>query len=105
MNDDTNLYNFPIGNVYDDLRICWGNTRLPSISSVVQLSGIPNIFYSAPFNGDLMGNNSFRGYGHNGMHIVQFLDMLTEHTYFPMDRLIQWGTLRNFKQRLIDYAN
>lgn len=49
------LYHYPLPNVYDDNRICWGNNAaaIKGLKSLAALGGLVRRFFSAPFNQDL----------------------------------------------------
>lgn len=49
---------FPFGNTYKSGKICWGNNKIPAISNPMSLISVMNIFYDAPFNGDLYDSNT-----------------------------------------------
>lgn len=53
LKDTDPLFCFPFGNVYEDGRICWGSNRIPPANTPLAVTGIINLFYDAPFNGDL----------------------------------------------------
>ena len=50
---NTELYNYPFGNVHENGNICWGSNQLPNINMPLELNIIPRLFLSAPTNSDL----------------------------------------------------
>lgn len=55
--DSTILYQYPFTHVHDNGRVCWGSNRLPEITSLHQLSGLPFLFINSSNKiGELMGN-------------------------------------------------
>jgi len=53
--EKTQLCAFPYGNVYDEHTICWGELEFENLY-IHQLTGMPDIFLSSPFNDDLSGH-------------------------------------------------
>lgn len=80
VNNDTRLARFPFGNVWEDGRVCWGNTSIPSINNINQAITVPNLFFQAPFNGDL-SENAFRGYSSSN-DLTNLLRSLRNEDYF-----------------------
>lgn len=83
------LYNFPYGNIYDgDGRICWGEAKIPpNIHSPMLLYGLINLFFEAPFNGDLYAG--FRSV--NIKDVNNFWDLIKymkEQKIFPSKSLV-----------------
>lgn len=94
---NTEVFRFPLGNVYQDSRICWGNAQIASIRNIAEASEIPSIFFEAPFNGDLSSDaNSFSG------HLDAFLSDLHGKEHFPFGTLVecQVKTLNDMINRL-----
>lgn len=91
-----NVYRMPYGNVYDDYRICWGGQRLPNITNPYQLSGIPELFFEAAFNGDLSGDayQNFEG------SWIDLMDSLNGQETFNDRYLVRNGDYESFKRYL-----
>lgn len=51
------VYAAPFPNVYPDGRICWGKNPFPKINQE-KAQDVWNLFFSAPFNGDLASDKS-----------------------------------------------
>ena len=49
------LFTYPLPNIYEDNRICWGNnaSATKGLKSLAALGGLVRRFFSAPFNQDL----------------------------------------------------
>lgn len=91
----TEVYRFPFGNVFNDFRICWGRTTLPTIRSPRFLAGLPNLFYAAPFNGDL-SENIFRDYHYERYNLEHFFNELNGREFFPYNKMLPAGTFGDF---------
>jgi len=99
LENTTEVYKFPFGNVFDDFRICWGRTTLPTIRSPRFLAGLPNLFYAAPFNGDL-SENVFQGYHYDTNNLEHFFEELNGREMFPHQKLIPVGTFEDFLRQV-----
>lgn len=51
--EDSIVYHYPFGNVYNDGKICWGNIALPSISNPLELPKAVSAFFASETNNDL----------------------------------------------------
>ena len=51
--EDSIVYHYPLGNVYDDGKICWGNIALPGISNPLELPKAVSAFFASETNNDL----------------------------------------------------
>lgn len=51
--EDSIVYHYPFGNVYNDGKICWGNIALPSISNPLELPKAISGFFASETNNDL----------------------------------------------------
>lgn len=94
---NTEVFRFPLGNVYQDARICWGNAQIAAIRNIAEASEIPSIFFEAPFNGDLSSDaNSFSN------DLKTFLVDLNGKEHFPFGTLVTCGmnTLNDMINRL-----
>lgn len=92
--DTTYVYRFPFCNV--DGYICWGDQQLPDWRSLLGLQSIPDIFFSAPFNGDLDGEKytPFESqFGGNISLTKSLLNELDGKEEFPLKILIGKQTL------------
>ena len=47
------VYHYPFGNVYNDGKICWGNIALPGISNPLELPKAISGFFASETNNDL----------------------------------------------------
>lgn len=79
---DTEIFRFPLGNVYRDARICWGNASIPAIRGIWQASDIPSIFFEAPFNGDLSHDANL-----SGSDINEYFTQLNGQEFYPISHL------------------
>lgn len=50
---ETEIYRFPYSNVYHDGRVCMGANKFPVLDNIKQLETLHNLFFGAPFNGEL----------------------------------------------------
>lgn len=95
---DTPLYHFPLGNVFDDGRICWGNADVSLLRTMFEISQLPHIFFEAPFNGDLYNNANSSGEG-----IVSHFNTIKELNHYPVSHLKaarQMPTVRDLLEQL-----
>lgn len=83
---ETPTFRFPLGNVYDDSRICWGNVSHNPIQQILETSEIPALFFGAPFNGDL-SSGAFR-HNDNTSDLGPFIAHLTTLDIFPPQYLV-----------------
>ena len=51
--EDSIVYHYPFGNVYNDGKICWGNIALPGISNPLELPKAISAFFASETNNDL----------------------------------------------------
>lgn len=65
------IFRYPYGNVFADTRICWGANQLPDIPQPRFLSNIPDLFFNAPYNGDLFEDIRIRNVTYS--HAVDLL--------------------------------
>jgi len=56
-NPDARLYHAPFPNLYNELRICWGDNTPPEVD-FQSASKVWKLFFDAPFNGHLAGGKS-----------------------------------------------
>lgn len=56
--EDSILYHYPFGNVYDDGKICWGKNKLPEIKRMKELETLVSLFFGSPTNNDLYNPSS-----------------------------------------------
>lgn len=50
---DNQLYHYPYGNVHMDGKICWGNIRIPSITTLADVDILVSLFLASATNDDL----------------------------------------------------
>jgi hypothetical protein len=93
MKEGETLSRFPFGNTYKDGKICWGEARLPKISTPVQLSGCVALFFDAPFNGDLIDNYTINK--PKDLASIEGIDSIISYLngkdFFPQDMLYNLG--------------
>lgn len=83
------LCHYPFGNVYDNGKICWGNTLLPNLDSMKDTESLIQAFFDAETNNDLYQNRI--------MEHPEFkeqsglLEALKEMDTFPKEWLIETG--------------
>ena len=80
---------YPFGNVYDNGKICWGNTVFPKMTSIKDTEKLIQAFFDAETNNDLYQNRiadhpEFRE--QSGL-----LEALKEMEVFPQEWLIENG--------------
>jgi len=96
---DDRLYAFPLGNVYDDGPICWGNNYVfPSITDPIILDGVVGRFFSSAFSGHMVERGLFNA----PAGVVNFrtlLDHLSGKEYFPDSILKKSKTLSEAMSR------
>lgn len=81
--NESQLFRFPFGNVYGDARICWGNADIEPIRQLSHAAEIPNIFFEAPFNGDLSGDANSSGLG-----LSEYFQDLNGQEAYPTNHLV-----------------
>lgn len=86
MGMSTELYRFPLGNVFEDNRICWGRTEIPRMTQIAEASQLPFLFFEAPFNGDL-----YRDANSSGQEILDHYNSISEMDYYPLNHLVKRG--------------
>ena len=81
--DDTQLYGFPYGNVFDEHTICWGdyNVTLPNFYNIDTMM---DMFLGTPFNTDLAGHFDS---GSEALSLDEFWSDLDQGTEFPVAML------------------
>lgn len=75
------LYRYPLSNVYEGGRICWGSLKLPKIKNFGDLEKVCELFLQARGNSDLSGyiaNTRYKSMG-------QFLKKLDTLDEYPDD--------------------
>jgi hypothetical protein len=82
---DTQLCGFPYGNVYDEHTICWGELEFETIK-LHQLTGMPDMFLSSPYNDDLSGQ--YQNPDPEGQSLGDFWEDLSGQPRFPNERLV-----------------
>lgn len=95
----TQMYTFPYGNVFDDFRICWGRQVLPEIPNPRYLADLPDLFFAAPFNGDL-SENRFVGFNYENNNLGHFFSDLNGRAMFPHNKLIENCTFEDFLNKV-----
>lgn len=91
LGDDTMLYNFPFGNVYQDGSICWGGNVLPQINGLSEvLKGVIHLFYSAETNADLWNSKRVNIESIKGCNPIlsSVYDVLSSMDTFPLEALV-----------------
>lgn len=93
VNDGTELYMFPYGNVYQTGRICWGgNHDVFDVRSITDVELVIERFFSAVMNNDLYQQNTKRN-----IPLAQLIDENVKKGCFDSDTLMLMGTLGNLR--------
>jgi len=58
--DDSQLYQYPIGNVYSDGNVCWGGIIFPALDTYLSIIEVVNSFLESPTN-EHMAADEFKG--------------------------------------------
>lgn len=85
--DNSPLYNYPFGNVYNDGRICFGNIKV-NVSCLEEAPRVFEDFICGRTNHDLYNDNRS---GKRNMSQGEFVEMLEKLDSFPMDQLVKNG--------------
>lgn len=82
--EQTQLYGFPYGNVFEDHTICWGeyNVTLPNFYNIDTMI---DMFLGTPFNEDLPGHYMA---SNDEQSLIGFWEELQNKPKFPGERLI-----------------
>lgn len=100
LDSSTVLYRFPFGNVGSNGLVCWGTVQMPTVSSLSELSIVPELLLGSKFNGDL-GAGSFMEFEHPDnpnvrifqiAHLMRYLDGKDS---FPYEILVRNGILKD----------
>lgn len=81
---DTQLFDFPYGNVFDDRTICWGDYNV-KLSQFHHLDMVTEMFFDTPFNTDLAG--VYDDGTDECENLVDFWESVKEKETFPLERL------------------
>lgn len=83
---DTVLYHFPFNNVYGNGTVCYGGSGIDKLlyKNVYAIQNIPDMFFSSPFNDDLMPDLEWRRNTQTNDSYYQFL---SENETFPLNIL------------------
>lgn len=85
--DDTALYHYPFGNVYEeDGHICWGNINLSEFDTLKSIDRLVALFNGSESNSDL-----YRGYNSGFKALRSMLEELQKRTAFPAEWLAETG--------------
>lgn len=82
--DNTKIYRFPLSNVYNNTRICWGANKIYSnkIVNSMDIAKIPYMFLTAPYNDDMYASKiPFRKL----MEKIQKEKCFDESTLIPLE--------------------
>lgn len=86
MTFEDELFAFPLGNAYNDGRICWGNVNnTRKIEKPIEITSEINLFFDSVFNGDLLNfnNNAINiQFGFNDL-----INYLKDREVFPSEAL------------------
>jgi hypothetical protein len=82
-NETVALYNYPFTNVYNDFRICWGDTLHSGRTSVQQTAGLLETFLSGINNHDLYNSAN----AHMRADILDVFADLAKKESYPSDTL------------------
>lgn len=90
------LYRYPYGNVYDDGRVCWGSNALPDILEIKRLEMVMTLFIQSPCNSDLY--RSEKCIGKKDVSLRELFEQLRNVQSFPEEYLVpikkQRGNMR-----------
>lgn len=90
--DDSILYHYPFGNVYDDARICWGSNHLKRVASMKDVDQFIPLFFGSQTNNDLFGRGSFSLDAPEYVSSQRaLLETLKDMEKFPVDILAKAG--------------
>lgn len=84
LTDDSVLYHYPFGNVYDDGHICWGNNVLEPVYSYEDVWKFILLFFGSETNDDLFKSGKF----HSQRAMIEYLKNLEN---FPEKYLRKQG--------------
>lgn len=94
--DDSILYRYPYGNVYDDGKVCWGHNSLPDIHAIKRLEMVMTLFIQSPCNSDLYRPEKCIGI--RGVELRELFEKLRNVQSFPEEYLVpikkQRGNMR-----------
>lgn len=99
--DYDQLYWFPLGNVFDSGKICWGSVkhREMKIASPMMLDSVVNRFFSSVFSGHLVhGTQAFNPPNSSIVNLETLANHLEGHASFPTGVLRSAGV--NLKRAL-----
>lgn len=95
--DDSQLYRYPLGNVYPNGDICWGSNQFKDINNIKELENIITLFYCLPTNNDLYSCGGNVAVNDITLNLHGFYTKLQEMSVFPeellMDSNKKLGTL------------
>jgi E2/UBC family protein D len=91
--DNSPIARWPMMNVFDDTRICWGRLVIP-VLSIQTISVLINLFFDSKFNHDLAHVGAARSWrGDPPPTGIELLRRLAREETFPMDLLCPMGNL------------
>lgn len=103
---DSPVHSYPMGNCYDDLRICWG-TVPDRFTLPKDIKKAINAFFTSDFNGDLWEEDEYDLYAHaeefspenvKGMNDIDRLDHMLDKA--PRDK--RFNSLKDMWKRTVD---
>ncbi len=84
--DNSVLYRYPYGNVYEDGRVCWGSNVFPDICEIKRLEMVMTLFIQTPCNSDLY--RSEECIGQNDVPLRELFEQLRNVQIFPEEYLM-----------------
>lgn len=90
--DESVLYRYPYGNVYDDGRVCWGYNKLQDIREIKGLEMIMTLFIQSPCNSDLY--RSEKCIGKKDVPLRELFEQLRNVQSFPEEYFMPIKYLR-----------
>lgn len=101
-NDQTTVYKYPYTNVYDDNRICWGNSLnflKDNLISVNAVAGLLETFLSADNNEDLYSSSKAPHKGDSAQNMFEAMNKVSD---YPYETLVKHLTYKEIVSLLIN---
>ena len=74
-------FTYPLGNVSDSGRVCWGSNQLPDIKKLHDVEIIPSLFFDAPTNSDYYSDDRTKLRYENIRSLYDYLSGKSEFPY------------------------
>lgn len=91
LDSQKNLCRYPLSNVYDDGRICWGSLQLPHVENLKEMSTFMDIFLRSSSNTDLSSHADSVVSALGCETLGQMIKLLEKKDSFPKKGLIPLG--------------